>query len=215
MDYLVIYFLLVLTFILAAVSVLQFYKGRRINLKILEHSIRAMEKIFDPKDKNYTIIGIYVGYTAFYKIYRKTLSTIHATVLLLPRQSLLYMPIARLTSRHDKVYLIFNYNREMIVEAHVVKKGYYRLGVKRAIKNIEKMKVEKTKINGKDYYLIYTQKSMAQKLVDYISSLKNPHMINHVAVVPKLKRLYVAARLDKENLNDFLRKTYELAMSLA
>lgn len=210
-----VFLLMMAVFILASVSVLQFYKGRKTNLKILEYSIKALEKTFTPRDKKYTIVGIYIGYTTLYKIFRKTLSTIQATVLLLPRQSLLYMPIAKLTSRYDRIYLVFNYSREMVVEAHVVRKWYYRLGIRRAIRGIKKMRIEKTKIDGKDYYLVYTQRSMAQKLLDYITSLKNPHMVNHVAVVPKLKRLYVAAKLDKENLNDFLKKTYELALSLA
>ncbi len=206
---------LIIVFVIAGVSVVQFYKGRRKNLRILESSIRALEKILEPKDKNYVIIGIYVGYNAIYKIFRKTLTTAEATILLLPRQSLLYMPVAKLASRFDRVFLAFNYSRDMFVEAHVVKKGYYRLGIRHVIKGISKMKIERIKINGKDYYLVYTQRSMAQKLLDFVKSLNNPLIINHIAIVPSIKRLYIAAKLDMHNFIDFLRKSTNLALDLA
>ena len=54
--------LFVIVIILAGVSVVWFYKKRKVNLMILEKSIRILEKVYQPYDKKYTVIGIYVGY---------------------------------------------------------------------------------------------------------------------------------------------------------
>lgn len=210
------YVFFVVTVILAGLSVLQFFKGRKINLAILERSIRILEDVFKPRDKNYTIIGIYVGYSALYRIYKDLINTIETVVTLLPRQSLLYYPISRLTSRFDKIYLIIHYDidKTLFGEAHVVKKGYYRLGIKRNIRGIEKMNIETTRIAGKHYYLVYTHRNLAEKLLEYIKSLSDPTLVNHIAVVPKHRRLYLAARLDLENLSEIASKFYELGRRL-
>ncbi len=204
------------TAILAGLTVLQFYKGRKINLAILEQSIRILEDVFKPKDKNYTVIGIYVGYSALYKIYKDLINTVEAVVTLLPRQSLLYYPISRLTSRFDKIYLVIHYDRDKILlgEAHVVKKGYYRLGIRRTIRGIEKMNIETINIANKTYYLVYTHRNLVEKLLNFVQSLSNPTLVNHVAVVPQYRRLYLTAKLNLENLSELVAKFYELGKKL-
>ncbi len=200
---------------LAGVAVLQFYRGRRKNLEILEKSIRIMEEALRPRDKNYTVIGLYVGYSARYLIDRGGVREFEATVLLLPRQSLFYIPIAKITSRFDRVYLIFRTIREPYAEAHLVRKGYYRMGVKRVIRGIEKMTIESIDIDGKRYFLVYTSKALAKKLLDFAKSLDNPHVLNHVAIVSRARHLYIAARLDLNVFSELLRKSYRLASEIA
>ncbi|MCD6195894.1 MAG: hypothetical protein J7J82_03830 [Staphylothermus sp.] len=209
-------YLFLLVAIIAGLSTIQFYKGRKQNLKILEYSIRVLEKSFKPRDKNYTVIGIYIGYDATYKVIHELIKNIKAVVLLLPRQSLLYMPIAKLTSRFDKIFLVINYKKEKNFpgEAHLIKKGYYRLGVKRAIKDIEKMRIEKINIGTTKYYLVYTHRSLVEKLINFAKQLEDPSIINHIAIVPRKKRLYLAARLVPDRLEELTTKFYKLGLSL-
>ncbi len=214
MDPLIAIFVVVI--LLAGVSVVWFYRKRKVNLMILEKSIRILEKVYQPYDKKYTVIGIYVGYSALYKVLKKALKTIEVVTLLLPRQSLMYLPIAKLTSRFDKIFIIYHYDKETHFpgEAHLVRKGYYRLGIKRAIHGIEKMHVEKTRIGGKEYYMVYNNRRVAEKLLSMIRNLKNPLLIQHAAVVPKLHRLYIAAKLDIRYLEDLASKTYVFAQEM-
>ena len=216
MDGNIAIYLFIIIALIAGVSTLQFYKGRKQNLMILEHSIRVLEKSFKPEDKNYTIIGIYVGYDATYKVIHEMIKNIKAVVLLLPRQSLLYMPIAKLTSRFDRVFLVINYkkNKNFSGEAHLVKKGYYRLGIKRAIKGIEKMHIEEINIGKSKYYLIYTHRSLVEKLINFTKQLEDPSIINHIAIVPKNKRLYLAAKLIPDRLEELATRFYRLGLSI-
>ncbi len=205
--------LFVLLVLLAGAATVQFFRGRKKNLSILEKSIRILEDVFKPKDKNYTIIGIYVGYSALLKIKKAFIDTVEAVVLLFPRQSMLYAPIARLTSRYDRAYVIIHYTKDKNFpgEAHIVQKGFYRLGIRRAIRNIEKMKVEETRIAGRKYYLIYTNRYLVEQLINYLKNLEDPTLVKHLAVVPWKKRLYMALKLDIDKYGEILSKYYELA----
>ncbi len=214
LDPLVALFIIVV--VLAGVSVVWFYRKRKVNLMIQEKTIRILEKVYQPYDKKYTVIGIYVGFSALYKILKKNLKTIEVVTLLIPRQSLMYLPIAKLTSRFDKIFIIYHYDKDTHFpgEAHLVRKGYYRLGIKRAIHGIEKMHVETTKINGKTYYLIYNNRRVMDKIMELVNRLKNPLLLQHVAIVPKLHRLYIASKLDLRYLEDLVSKTYDFALEL-
>ena len=201
--------------LLAGVTVIQFYRGRRKNLEILERSIRILEEVIKPKSKEYTVIGIYVGYHAKYLVDRGGVREVDATVVLLPRQSLLYIPIAIVTSRFDRLYLVFQLRKTPCAEAHLVRKGYYRLGVKRVVKNFENMICESVEIGNARYHLVYTSRPMAEKLLRFANELSRPSILNHVAVVPKLNRLYIAAKLDLEVLHELIAKSYALAREVA
>ncbi len=201
---------------LAGAATLQFFRGRKKNLLILEKSIRILEDVFKPRDKNYTIIGIYVGYSALFDVRWNHIDKVEAVVLLFPRQSLLYAPVARLTSRYDKAYIIIHYFKDKSFpgEAHVIQKGYYRLGVRRVIKGIERMRREEISIGGRKYYLIYNNRYMLEKLINYVKNLEQPDLVKHIAVVPRKKRLYMAMRLDIMKYREMLEKYYELARNL-
>ncbi len=216
MDGNIAVYLFIFIALVAGISTLQFYRGRKQNLMILEYSIRVLEKSFKPRDKNYTVIGIYIGYDATYKVIHDMIKNIKAVVLLLPRQSLLYMPIAKLTSRFDKIFLIINYKKDKNFpgEAHLVKKGYYRLGIKRTIKGIEKMRIERISIGTNKYYLVYTHRSLVEKLINFAKQLEDPSIINHLAIVPKNKRLYLAAKLVPDKLEELAKKFYKLGLSI-
>ena len=200
---------------LAAAATLQFFKGRKSNLSILEQTIKSMEGIYRPLDKDYTIIGLYVGYTAKYKVIKRGIASIEATILLIPRQSLFYLPIAKLTSRFDRVFIHYFYRGKVMHEAHVVRKGYYRLGIRREIRGIERMMVAEEVINGEKYYLIYTNRNAIEPLIKLVKSLPNPSVINHVALVPANNSLYLAAKLDMKVFDTLIKNSYELAAKLA
>ena len=158
---------------------------------------------------------MYVGYRAVFKLLFKTLDRAEVTVTLLPRQSFFYYPISLLTLRFDRIYIVYWFNRDFIGEAHIVRKGYYRLGVRRAIKNYNKLRSSETRIKNIEFRMIYNNPSFARKLVRFIESLQEPGIVNHVAIVPENKTIYIAAKLKPQWLEDLLRKSLNLAKSFA
>ncbi len=205
----------VLLVVLAIAAVLQFAKGRKINLTLISFTANKMEEVFKPRDKIYQWIGLYVGYKAVYKLMKNTLDRVEATLLLLPRQSLLYYPISLIISRFDRIYLVFCYNKNIPYEAHVVRKGYYRRRIDKVIKNAAYMKKDKVMVKNTEFYLVYKNASTVNKLLQFVKNLENPSIVNHVALVPKNNTLYIAAKVKPQVFQDLLLKAYDLALSIA
>ena len=206
-------FLIIL--VISIVAVLQFFRGRKLNLMLIEYTARVFENTLKPRDKEYQWIGLYVGYKARFLTPYKSLMRTEAIVTLMPRHSLLYLPIAFITSRFDKLYMFFRYDKKFASEAHIIRKHYYRLGPHRVIKGIERMAFEEIEIKGKTYYLIYNDPGIAKKLVDALEKLSNPHIINHLAIVPSNSSLFVAAKITPQTFEELIKKTYMLARHFA
>ncbi|RLG85703.1 MAG: hypothetical protein DRO18_05420, partial [Thermoprotei archaeon] len=64
---------LLISIVVALVAVAQFFKGRKINLLLMNYTASKFEEILKPKDKIYQWLGLYVGYKAVFKIGNKTL----------------------------------------------------------------------------------------------------------------------------------------------
>ncbi|MET1101620.1 MAG: hypothetical protein ABWW69_03985 [Pyrodictiaceae archaeon] len=212
---LTVYDVFLIAFFLAFVAVLQFFRGRRLNILLIKHTARVFEKVLRPRDKEYQWIGLYVGYRARFITPYKSLERTEAVVTLMPRHSLFYMPIALVTSRFDRLYMFFRYNKRFSSEAHVIRKHYYRLGIHRVIRNIERMAVEDVEIKGKTYHLVYNDFRLARRLLEAVKRLSNPHIVNHLAMVPSNSSLYVAARITPQAFEELLREVYKLARELA
>lgn len=207
--------LFVLLMVLAFVAVAQFIKGRKTNLMLMSFTARKLEEVFKPKDKIYQWIGLYVGYRAVFKLMKGLLDRVEVTVTLMPRQSLLYYPISLLTSRFDRIFLVFCYNGIIPREAHVVRKGYYRRRIEKVIKNASRMRIDRISIKGVQYYLVYEDANIVNKLLKLVKSLSDPSIVNHLAIVPKNKTLYIAAKIKVQLFEELLNKAYELALSLS
>jgi len=209
------YDIIAIAIVLAFVAVIQFFRGRKINLLLIEFTARAFERVLRPKDKEYQWIGLYVGYRARFDTPYKSLAKVEAVVTLMPRHSLFYLPIALITSRFDRLYMFFRYRKRFTGEAHVIRKYYYRTSLRRVIKGIERMALESIDIAGKTYYLVYNDSSMLRSLLNMVKSLSNPHIVNHIAIVPSNNSLFVAARVNTQTFEELLRKTYRLAREFA
>ncbi len=205
---------LLISIVLAALAVFQFFKGRKINLNLMYFTMSKAEEALRPVDKNYTLVGIYTGYSAKYVLRGGDIEEAELVVLLMPRQALLYLPIAYLTSRFDRFFIRLAYRGRVKAEAHLVRSGYYRLGVGRTITGYERMGREVVTIGGVKYHMIYTSRDVAEALLQWVRRLDKPTLVNHVALVPANNSLYLAARLDVLSYKKVVESTYYLAKSL-
>ena len=77
-----------------------YYWGRRQNRKVFLAAFNDLVDVIRPDDQNFTNIGGTVGYHANLLIEEKDkpFGKVEATITLLPRHSLLYMPISLMIS---------------------------------------------------------------------------------------------------------------------
>lgn len=190
--------------ILAAVTSIQFYKGRKWNLQLMQHYLRAIENVVKPEDKDYVWLGGYIGFRAKYKVNRDNIRRFEYTLTLLPRHSLLYFPIALLTSRHDKLFVVVKPFAQIKHEAHLIQKGYYRL--KPDIENEPLLQREEIEIAGKKYEVLYEKKRDVEKLKSFVENMSKPHNIKHVALTPKTNVFYVQMKPEPETIEEDVQK---------
>lgn len=190
--------------VVAALTSIQFYKGRKLNLQLMQHYLRAIEGIIKPKDKDYVWLGGYIGFRANYKVNRDNIRKFEYTLTLLPRHSLLYFPIALLTSRHDKLYFVIRPETQIKREAHLIQKGYYRL--KPNIENEDFLQKEEVEIAGRKYEALYEKKRDVIKLKELVESLSNPHNVKHVSLTPKTNVFYVLMKPEPDTIGGDVEK---------
>jgi len=184
--------------VVAALTSIQFYKGRKLNLQLMEHYLRSIEEVVKPEDRDYVWLGGYVGFRAVYKVNRGNIGKFEYTLTLLPRHSLLYFPIALLTSRHDKIYFVIRPLTEIKREAHLIQKGYYRL--RPNIENEDFLQRETVEIAGREYEALYEKKRDVTKLKELVESLSKPHNVKHVSLTPKTNVFYVLMKPEPDTI---------------
>ncbi len=190
--------------ILAAAASMQFYRGRKKNVKLMEDSIAAVTNIVTPEEKEFVWLGGYVGYRAYYKIKKDNIEEIDFTVTLVPRQSIFYYPIALLTTRHDRIYIVVYPLSKISREAHLIQEGYYHLSPH--IENEPVLKKEDVIIgneeNGSVYKALYERRADAEKLKKFVIGLSNFRNVKHVSLTPSTNVFYVFMKLDVETLEN-------------
>ncbi len=196
--------LFTIIFVLAGISVIQYYRGRKLNLLLMEHYIRAVKEIVKPEDENYTWLGGYIGFRAEYKVNRDNIRKFEYTLTLLPRHSILYFPISLLTSRHDKLYFVIRPFAEIRREAHLIQKGYYRL--KPDIENEPLLQKETIEIAGKEYEALFEKKRDIENLRELVENLSKPHNVKHLSLTPKTNVFYVLMKPEPDTIGEDVEK---------
>ncbi|AIU70637.1 membrane protein [Thermococcus eurythermalis] len=196
-------------FVLAGISVIQYYRGRKLNLLLMEHYIRAIKEVVKPESEDYTWLGGYIGFRAEYKVNRNNTRKFEYTLTLLPRHSILYFPISLLTSRHDKLYIVVRPFAQIKREAHLIQKGYYRL--KPDIENEDFLQKETIEIAGKQYEALYEKKRDIENLKELVESLSNPHNVKHVSLTPKTNVFYVLMKPEPDTIGEDVQKIVRFA----
>jgi len=120
--------LLFIIIALAGISVLQFQKGRRLNLMLMKAFVEGFEKRLKLRDKTYTWIGGSAGFKADYELSDNYVKKVELTLTLIPRQSLFYLPISFLVKRGDRLYIVLRPKFQVHSDAHIIRNFYYLFG---------------------------------------------------------------------------------------
>ncbi|BAS29133.1 hypothetical protein [Limnochorda pilosa] len=143
-----------LTFVilLAGVTFLFYRWGRRRNTEIAERSARELEEALRPEDQSYTWIGGLIGYRVDYRVRRGELNRVEATLTMLPRHSLLYLPFSWIIRRSDALYLLFRPNVPLRGRGHLILLDH---GSAPRVDRPEDLRVEELRLGRHRFRLLY------------------------------------------------------------
>ncbi len=171
----------------AGVATLQFFYGRKLNLMIMKNAVVELEETIKPKDQLYTWLGGYVGFRAEYKIDDPDIDSVEVTLTLLPRQSILYLPISKLTFREDRLFFVLKCRHAVKGDVHAVKKGIYRFT--KPIDNEFEYRTETASIDGEEFVVYYRRKEDFERILKHMKDLPVQE-VKHISVTPSTKVIY-------------------------
>jgi hypothetical protein len=158
--------------IVALALVLGYIFGRKINLRLSRDVSKELERIFRPKDQTYIWIGGLIGFRAAYVV--ENYVTLKITMLMLPRHSVLYFPISKLTSGNDRLWVDWGLKNDPGFEFHIVEYGSRRLVSE--YRNNPRLTVSEGAIGSTRAVFLYDGKGKAV-MDEFLSGMDTPGFI--------------------------------------
>jgi hypothetical protein len=191
--------------LVAAVTSLCYYRGRKKNRWISGWISGETEDALKPADTSYTNFGGVIGYNFVYKM-TKPFREAKGTFTLLPRHSLFFIPISLLISRHDKYYLQLYTDGKLAGEGHIVARSYLSKA-RRMITGIDNLEQEEIDCLGKRFVLLYNrkEKGMDERLKKFLSKLEHPELLIHFCCYADNKNFFLYAKPLRLQLGELLR----------
>jgi len=200
--------LILIIVILAGVSVLQFYQGRRLNVTLMKHYVHGFESKLKIRDQLYTWIGGYAGFKADYDINDNFVKKVEMTLTMLPRQSLFWLPFSFPVKRGDRLYIVLRPKFQVHADAHIIKNFYYLFGpAVTDAKDLTKGKVDFSDANG--FYSLYEDEGDVKKLCKLVEASMDPKRLRHAAVIKETNMLFLLIKPDPYKTPDEIKKLVE------
>lgn len=199
--------IIVILVVIGGVITLQFFQGRKINLLLMKKYVQGFEKNLKIKDKTYVWIGGYAGFRAHYELNDSTVKKLELTLTLLPRQSVLYLPISLLTRKHDRLYIVLRPRTRINTDVHIIKKHYYFFGpdIDEA-KELEKGEA----ILGENRFLtMYRNLKDLDRLMEITKRTFNPDGLRHIGLVRSTNVLFALIKPDPNETPKEIKKLVE------
>lgn len=183
------YFLLAVTILLT----LTYRWGRTANQRLVRAVFDPLLAALKARDQEFTNIGGLTGYHATIRPGNLSLvKEVKGTLTLLPRQSLLYVPIALLFGRRDRLVMAFALNkrgRALSGEGHLIRPAFE----KRPGNHIENAALSSDDLDwgGETVRRYWSDDQTRARLEAFAARLESPGIIQHIALVPEQDRVWV------------------------
>ncbi len=148
--------------LLALCTTAGYFWGRKKNRWIGAWIARESEAALQPRETEYVNIGGCIGYHFTYAM-SAPFREAKGTFALLPRHSLLYLPISILIRRHDRFYLQLFTDERLPGEAHILREDYYQKDKDR-ITGADAMRRDRVVMGGKAYVLLWKHSGLDRRL---------------------------------------------------
>lgn len=198
----------------AALSIGYFW-GRRTNRRIFLAAFNALVDTVQPDDQTFTNIGGIVGYHANLIIERKgPIDRVDATITLLPRHSLLYLPVSKLIMRYDRLFISIHLKSALPGEGHLIETRYAAFrGPK--ISNAHRLTCQEVRWGKQNFLLYYESIVMRDRLSDFLQTHTDPGSLRHIAFVPEQRKCFAFMIPDKNRVRSDFSPVYQWIQDVA
>jgi hypothetical protein len=170
-----------------------YLRGARVNKRLAPAVFDILVRAVKAREKRFTNIGGLTGYHAtLVPKKRKVVESVNATLVLLPRQSLLFLPIALLMGHRDTLAVFLNLAEEpagRLSEGHLVDTTS-RAARRTTIEGVENLATETIVWGGRPFLLHSADRHAADRLKTLTTRLPDPGPLRHLALVPSRNRIF-------------------------
>jgi hypothetical protein len=183
--------LIYLLIALAVATTIGYFNGRKTN-RLLGALIGATsEKVLDPSETEYVNIGGTLGYNFTFKL-TDPFTEAKGTFTLLPRHSILYLPLSFLITRHDRLYLNIFTGKKLMGEGHIIDSAYFPK-MRVDIKGIEKLKRDTGRAGRKEFILLTDNPHLEQKLRALLAETEGTEDLLHFCCYSDNRTFFIHA----------------------
>ena len=159
-----------------------YFFGRKKNRAIAASSINTLSRILKPESQEIINIGGLVGYHLKMRFKEGNVQRASGTITLLPRHSLLYLPISRFFRRFDRFFITIKMSRLPAGgKVHLFEKRFYHRYRKDEGKGMEVKNLSRERY---EFLLFYQNSRGLSFLQDLLSRIENPDKLKEVSIHP-------------------------------
>lgn len=174
---------------LAFLAAFGYFKGKKKNERIGRMIASTCEKVLNPTDKTYTNIGGTIGYHFVYKL-KAPFTEAKGTFTLLPRHSLMYLPISLLIRGHDSCYINLFTQKKLSGEGHLIAARHFKR-IERSITGREGLSTEETSKDGSTFVILYDNAKVRDDLMATLDSFSPTRGLIHFCIYSENKTIFL------------------------
>ena len=198
----VVYLLIALAF----ATTLGYMSGKKKNKLLGEMIGRRVEEILNPEETEYVNIGGVMGHNFTFTL-KAPFTEAKGTFTLLPRHSVLYLPLSLIISRHDRFYLTLFTAADLLGEGNILAEKYFpRMRVD--IAGIEKLKKTTVSKDGHDFILLFDNPHLEERLTGLLEGISEVKDLLHFCCYGKNRNFFIHLVPRKESLAPLLAGIY-------
>jgi hypothetical protein len=191
---------------LAFATTLGYLSGKRKNKALGEMVGQEAEELLKPRETEYVNIGGVMGHNFTFKL-DDPFTEAKGTFTLLPRHSILYLPLSLLISRHDRFYLTLFSHRDLLGEGHIIAEKYFPK-MRVDIAGMDKLKRSRFSRDGIAFILLYDNPHLEKKLTALLEEAPSLEHLLHFCCYGNNRNFFIHLIPRKETLKPTLEGIY-------
>jgi preprotein translocase subunit YajC len=170
--------------IIALILMVGYFFGRRKNQTIAASAINALQNALKPDDQKITNIGGVIGYHVEMSFSSdRNIKTLKGTMTMLPRQSLLYLPMSMLFRGFDRFFITITLKEPPSEKrAHIFEKRFFSKH-RRDVGN--DMQQKEFRSGSRDFIYLYEYDSDLVFLEALVDKIEDPARLKEISIHPE------------------------------
>ncbi len=169
--------------IISIILMVGYFFGRRKNQAIAASAISALNKALKPEDQKITNIGGVIGYHVEMSFGKKrNIQQVKGTITMLPRHSLLYLPISMIFRRFDRFFITIKLKQlPTEKEARIFERRFYNKHRKNTGTHLQR---EEFNPGSGDYIYLYENDADLKILKAIMDKIEDPERLKETSMRP-------------------------------